>query len=115
MEGNLGLVPIRSQERVSSDDDSSSCASDVCNGTPDDTMAALLASDLPKCIDGVQHYFVPSLDNGDVFESSGDDALADPSGTDIVALGRTLAQTMPPELDALLELLQLPLSTSARP
>ena len=83
LEGDIGTVPTRSHERMSSDDDNTSSTSDDSDGTLDDTMAALLAGDLPKTADNVQHYFVPTLDDKVSSKSNGNEVLASPSGASV--------------------------------
>ena len=99
---------------MSSDDDSTSSASDESDGIPDDTMAALLVGDLPKSIDNVQHYFVPTLDDGAASESSSDEVLFGPSRTGAVARSHGPSEAILRELDALQELPRLAPNASAR-
>ena len=60
LEDDVGAAPARSHERVLSDDDSTSSASDDSDGTPDDTIASLLVGDLLEPVDNMQHYFLPN-------------------------------------------------------
>ena len=74
-----------------------------------------IVSDLPQPSEGIQHFFLPSVDDGDGLDCNGDNTLDDQSGTSAAVPDPKVLHAVWPELYALHDLSRMPPAASTRP